>query len=62
MCYSTTGIDFYSHQWIDVDKFMKTNNLLIGHKQGKKLCVTERLLVTNMTRNYPRLKDYWTQT
>jgi hypothetical protein len=53
MCYSTTGIDFYSHQWIDVDKFMKTNNLLIGHKQGKKLCVTERLLVTNMTRNYP---------
>jgi hypothetical protein len=43
--YSVTGIDIYSHQGIDIDKVMESNNLLIGHKPGKEISVIERFVV-----------------
>jgi hypothetical protein len=39
---SATGIKFYGHQGIDMDKVMERNNLLIRHKYGKKIFMIER--------------------
>jgi hypothetical protein len=54
---SAIWIGFYSHQGIDVDTFMETNNILIGHKHGKDIFVIERWLDINMARKYTWLKD-----
>jgi hypothetical protein len=39
---SAIGNYFCSRQRIDVDKFMKRNNLLIRHKHGKEIALIER--------------------
>jgi hypothetical protein len=54
---SAIGIRFYSRQGIDVDKVMKRNNLLIGHKHDKEIFVIERWSDINMARKYTWLKD-----
>jgi hypothetical protein len=41
---SATGIGFYSHHGIDVDKVMESNNLLIGHNHGKEISLIERFV------------------
>jgi hypothetical protein len=41
---ATIGIDFYSHQQIVVNKYLK-RNLLIRHKHGKEIDVIESSVV-----------------
>jgi hypothetical protein len=45
MCFdAATCTSFYSHQGIAVHKDMESNNLLIGHKYGKKIYIIERFV------------------
>jgi hypothetical protein len=50
--YYVTGIGFYSRQWIDVDKVMKNNNLLIRHKHDKEIYMIQRFFRVIMEENY----------
>jgi hypothetical protein len=45
MCFSTaTGIGFYSHKGIIINKVMESNNLLISCKHGKEIFLIERFI------------------
>jgi hypothetical protein len=53
-----TEIGLYSHQGIDINKVMKNNNLLIEHKQDKKIYVIERFVVSNYGRELSHVCGY----